>query len=55
MRIRQARKILRIGRFNPMIWGYPGRGETRRRAQKRVEQWLGGRQGVISLGRAMGL
>jgi hypothetical protein len=54
MKIRVARKILKRGRFDYTSWG-SGRCDTRRRALKRVEAWLGGYRGVVAMGRALGL
>lgn len=55
MKIRQARKILGYGKHDQRRWGSPHSDGTRRRALKRVEQWLGGYSNIIQMGEAMGL
>ena len=54
MKIRVARKVLRRDRFDYSVWG-GGRADTRRKALKRVERWLGGYSAIVDMGRAMGL
>ncbi len=54
MKIRQARKIIRTGRFDPSRWGPSHRLTTHGKAMKRVEQWLGGYAGIVAAGHALG-